>query len=170
MTSRPQYPMDSGLSVFGPEDTDPAGQHGDAGEVHGAGGRPPAPVPGTRGEVRRAMLAYLAVPFTLFLVPLAIYLTSLGNRRFARAHATAALSLCLATLLYTLSIVIVGGVLALDSATVGTLAAVPLLVLLWAGILVVVIRAATAAGRGGMYQLPRWLRMTSGPGRAGVSR
>jgi uncharacterized Tic20 family protein len=170
MTSRPQYPMDSGLSVFGPEDTDPAGQHGGAGEVHGADGRPPAPVPGTRGEVRRAMLAYLAVPFTLFLVPLAIYLTSLGNRRFARAHATAALSLSLAALLYTLSIVIVGGVLALDSATVGTLAAVPLLVLLWAGILVVVIRAASAAGRGGMYQLPRWLRMTSGPGRAGVSR
>jgi hypothetical protein len=45
----------------------------------------------------------------------------------------------------------------------------------WAGVLIVVIRAATAAGRGEMYQLPRWLRMTSGPaplnlGRAGVSR
>jgi uncharacterized Tic20 family protein len=167
MTSHPQYPMDSGLSVFGPEDTDPAGG---AGQVHGAGGRPPAPVPGDRGEVRRAMLAYLAVPFTLFLVPLAIYLASLGNRRFARAHAVVALTLSLATVLYTFSIVIVGGVLALDSATVGTLVAVPLLVLLWAGILVVVLRAAAAAGRGEMYQLPRWLRMTSGPGRAGVSR
>lgn len=159
MTSRPQYPMDSGLSVFGAEDSDPAGHQGDD-----------SAVPGNRGEVRRAMLAYLAVPFTLFLVPLAIYLTCLGNRRFARAHAAAALSLSLATLLYTFSIVIVGGVLALDSATVGTLAAVPLLVLLWAGILVVVIRAAGAAGRGETYQLPRWLRMTSRPGRAGVSR
>jgi uncharacterized Tic20 family protein len=116
------------------------------------------------------MLAYLAVPFSLFLVPLAIYLTSLGNRRFARAHAVVALSLSLATVLYTFSIVIVGGVLALDSAVVGTLVAVPLLVLLWAGILVVVIRAGAAAGRGEIYQLPRWLRMTSGPGRAGVSR
>jgi len=38
---------------------------------------------------------------------------------------------------------------------VGTLAAVPLLVLLLAGILVVVIRAATAAGPRRMYQLPR---------------
>ena len=170
MTSHPQYPMDSGLSVFGPEDTDPDGQHGGAGQVHGADGRPPAPVPGNRGEVRRAMLAYLGVPFTLFLVPLAIYLTSLGNRRFARAHAVVALSLSLATVLYTFSIVIVGGVLALDSATVGTLVAAALLVLLWAGVLVVVLRAAAAAGRGEMYQLPRWLRMTSGPGRAGVSR
>jgi len=158
MTSRPQYPMDSGLSVFGPEDSGPAAQPG-------AGGRLPAAVPGDRGEVRRAMLAYLAVPFTLFLVPLAIYLTSLGNRRFARVHAATALSLSLATLLYTVCIVIVGGVLALDSATVGTVAAILLLVLLWGGILVVVIRAAAAAARGGMYQLPRWLRMTSGPPR-----
>jgi uncharacterized Tic20 family protein len=42
---------------------------------------------------------------------------------------------------------------------------VPLLVLLWAGVLVVVIRAAAAASRGEQYQLPRWLRMTSGPPR-----
>ena len=113
------------------------------------------------------MLAYLAVPFTLCLVPLAVYLTSLGNRRFARAHAVVALSLSLATILYTFSIVIVGGVLALDSTAVGTLVAAPLLVVLWAGILIVVIRAAAAAGRGEMYQLPRWLRMTSGPPRFG---
>ena len=92
-----------------------------------------------RGEVRRAVLAYLAVPFTLFLVPLAVYLTSLGSRRFARAHAAVALSLSLATMLYTASILIVGGVLALDSASVGTLIAVPLLVLL----------LGRGAGRGG---------------------
>ena len=58
-----------------------------------------------------------------------------------------------------------GGVLALDSASVGSLAALPLLVLLWAGVLVVVVRAAAAAARGEMYQLPRWLRMSSGPRR-----
>ena len=28
MTSRPQYPMDSGLSVFGQQDGDPAGRAG----------------------------------------------------------------------------------------------------------------------------------------------
>ena len=170
MTSHPQYPMDSGLSVFPPEAPARPASTGARARSTALTGARLLPSPGTAGEVRRAMLAYLAVPFTLFLVPLAIYLTSLGNRRFARAHAVVALSLSLATVLYTFSIVIVGGVLALDSATVGTLVAVPLLVLLWAGILVVVIRAAAAAGRGEMYQLPRWLRMTSGPGRAGVSR
>ena len=163
MTSRPQYPMDSGVSVFGSQDGGPVLEQEDEGAASGAETRPPSPAPEDRGEVRWAMLAYLAVPFTLFLVPLAIYLTSLGHRRFAHAHATVALSLSLATVLYTVSIVIVGGVLALDSAAVGTLAAVPLLVLLWAGVLVVVIRAAAAASRGEAYQLPRWLRMTSGP-------
>jgi hypothetical protein len=48
---------------------------------------------------------------------------------------------------------------------VGTLVAAALLAVLWAGVLFVVIRAAGAAGRGEMYQLPRWLRMTSGPPR-----
>jgi uncharacterized Tic20 family protein len=160
MTSRPQYPMDSGLSVFG--------QNGGlAGEQGGKDAErwPPAPVPTDRAEARRAMLAYLGVPFTLCLVPLAVYLASLGGRRFARAHAAAALNLSLATILYTFSIVIVGGVLTLDSTAVGTLAGAALLAGLWAGVLIVVIRAAAAAGRGEMYQLPRWLRMTSGPAR-----
>jgi hypothetical protein len=98
-------------------------------------------------------------------VPLAVYLTSLRGRRFARAHAAVALTLSLATILYTFSIVIVGGVLTLDSTSVGTLAAAALLAGLWAGVLIVVIRAAAAAGRGEMYRLPRWLRMTSGPRR-----
>ena len=158
MTSRPQYPMDSGLSVFGSQDGGPAGGQGD----EDAAGWPPGPVPAYRAEARRAMLAYLAVPFTLCLVPLAVYLTSLAGHRFARAHAAVALSLSLATILYTFSIVIVGGVLTLDSSAVGTLAGAGLLAALWAGVLIVVIRAAGVAGRGQMYQLPRWLRMTSG--------
>lgn len=161
MTSRPQYPMDSGLSVFGPQDGSPAGEQGEK----AAAGWPAAPVPADHAEARRAMLAYLGVPFTLCLVPLAVYLTSLGDRRFARAHAAVALSLSLATILYTFSIVIVGGVLTLDSTAVGTLAGAVLLAVLWAGVLTVVIRAAAAADRGEMYQLPRWLRMTSGPPR-----
>jgi uncharacterized Tic20 family protein len=116
------------------------------------------------------MLAYLGVPFTLCLLPLAVYLASLRNRRFARAHARVALSLSLATILYMCSALLIGGVLALDSAAVGTLVAVPLLVLLWIGVLVVVIRAARAADRGEMYRLPRWLRMTSGLGTADPAR
>ena len=158
MTSRPQYPVDSGLGVFGPQDDGPAGEQGEK----DAAGWPSAPVPADHAETRRAMLAYLGVPFAVCLVPLAVYLTSPGDRRFARAHAAVALSLSLATILYTFSIVIVGGVLALDSTAVGTLAAAALLAVLWAGVLIVVIRAAAAAGRGKMYRLPRWLRMTSG--------
>ena len=161
MTRHPQYPMDSGLSVFGPQDGNPAGEQGEK----DAAGWPPAPVPADHAEARRAMLAYLGVPFTLCLVPLAVYLTSLGDRRFARAHAAVALNLSLATILYTVSIVIVGGVLTLDSTAVGTLVASVLLAVLWAGVLTVVIRAAAAADRGEMYQVPRWLRMTSGPPR-----
>jgi uncharacterized Tic20 family protein len=161
MTSRPQYPTDSGVSVLGAQDGGPAGEHGEK----NAAGWPPAPVPADHAEARRAMLAYLGVPFTLCLVPLAVYLTSLDGRRFARAHAAVALSLSLATILYTFSVVIVGGVLALDSTAAGTLAAAVLLTVLWAGVLTVVIRAAVAADRGETYQLPRWLRMTSGPPR-----
>ena len=161
MTRHPQYPMDSGLSVFGPRDGNPAGEQGEK----DAAGWPPAPVPADHAEVRRAMLAYLGVPFTLCLVPLAVYLTSLDDRRFARAHAAVALNLSLATILYTVSIVIVGGVLTLDSTAVGTLVASVLLAVLWAGVLTVVIRAAAAADRGEMCQVPRWLRMTSGPPR-----
>jgi uncharacterized Tic20 family protein len=161
MSSRPQYPMDSGVSVFGAQDGGPAGEHGDKDAPRLAA----RPGPADHAEARRAMLAYLGVPFTLCLVPLAVYLTSLEGRRFARAHAAVALSLSLATVLYTFSIVIVGGVLALDSTAVGTLAGAVLLTALWAGVLTVVIRAAAAAGRGEMYQLPRWLRMTSRPPR-----
>jgi hypothetical protein len=158
MTSRPQYPMDSGVSVFGAQDGGPAGEQAEKDVADS----PPAPVPADHAEARRAMLAYLGVPFTLCLVPLAVYLTSLDGRWFARAHAVVALSLSLATILYTFSIVIVAGVLTLDSTAVGTLAGAVLLAVLWAGVLTVVIRAAAAAGRGEMYQLPRWLRMTSG--------
>jgi uncharacterized Tic20 family protein len=161
MTSRPQYPMDSGLSVFGRQDGGPSGEQGEK----DAASRPAAPVPADQGEARRAMLAYLGVPFTLCLVPLAVYLTSLRDRRFARAHAAKALTLSLATILYTFSIVIVGGVLTLDSTAVGTVVGAVLLAVLWAGVLTVVIRAAAAAGRGEMYRLPRWLRMTSRPAR-----
>ena len=77
MTSRPQYPMDSGVSVFGTQDSGPDGEQGE----RDVAGSPPAPVPADHAEARRAMLAYLGVPFTLCLVPLAVYPTSLDGRR-----------------------------------------------------------------------------------------
>jgi len=53
----------------------------------------------------------------------------------------------------------VGGVLALDSVQVATLVAVPLLAVLWISVLVVLVRAASAASRGEQQPVPRWLRL-----------
>jgi uncharacterized Tic20 family protein len=115
--------------------------------------------PPGRGEVRSAMLAYLGVPFTLVVLPLAVYLASLHGRRFARWHAAQALNASVTALLYSVCCFIAGGMLALDSVQVATFIAVPLLVALWVGVLVTVVRAAAAASRGETRELPRWLRL-----------
>lgn len=122
-------------------------------------GPPPGAAPADRREVHRAMLAYLGVPFTLCLLPLALYLASLRDHSFARWHAGQALNLAATALLYTVCGLIVGGVLALDSVQVATLIAVPLLAVLWISVLVVLVRAASAASRGEQQPVPRWLRL-----------
>ncbi len=115
--------------------------------------------PPGRSEVRSAMLAYLGVPFTLVVIPLAVYLASLHGRRFARWHAGEALNASVTALLYSVCCLIAGGMLALDSLQVATFTAVPLLVALWVSVLVTVVRAAGAASRGETPDLPRWLRL-----------
>ena len=122
-------------------------------------GPPPGLAPASRREVHRAMLAYLGVPFTLCLLPLAIYLASLRSGGFARWHAGQALNVAVTALLYTVSGLIVAGVLALDSVQVATLIAVPLLAALWISVLVVLVRAASTASRGEQLPVPGWLRL-----------
>jgi uncharacterized Tic20 family protein len=122
-------------------------------------GPPPDPGPASRREVHRAMLAYLGVPFTLCLLPLALYLASLRGHEFARWHAGQALNVAVTALLYTVCGLIVAGVLALDSAQVATLIAVPLLAVLWISVLAVLVRAASAASQGERQPAPRWLRL-----------
>ncbi|HEY9242906.1 MAG TPA: DUF4870 domain-containing protein [Streptosporangiaceae bacterium] len=122
-------------------------------------GPPSGADPASRREVHTAMLAYLGVPFTLCLLPLALYLANVRNHSFARWHAGQALNVAVTALLYTVCGLIVGGVLALDSVQVGTLIAVPLLAVLWISVLVVLVRAASAAGRGEQQPVPRWLRI-----------
>ncbi len=119
----------------------------------------PAAVPVSRGEVRNAMLAYLGVPFTAFLIPLAVYLISL-RRPFARGHAGQALNLSVTACLYTVCLLIAWAMLALDSASVATMATAPLAAALWVIVLVVVIRAAATASRSQPYAIPRWLRVS----------
>ena len=120
-------------------------------------GPPPSAAPAGRREVHLAMLAYLGVPFTLGLLPLALYLANLRGHSFARWHAAQALNVAVTALLYTVCGLIVGGVLALDSVQVATLIAVPLLAVLWISVLVVLVRAASAASRGEQQPAPHWL-------------
>jgi uncharacterized Tic20 family protein len=149
MTSRPMHPpapVDPGAGGFMPAD--------DSAHLTGA------PVPASRHEAHAAMLAYLGVPFTLVLLPLAIYLASLRGQPFARWHAAQAVNVAATAILYTVCGLIVGGVLALDSVQVATLIAVPLVAAVWISVLVVLVRAAAAASRGERRPVPRWLRFS----------
>jgi uncharacterized Tic20 family protein len=183
MPTGPQspYPMDSGLNVFAttagevshaqdswePSEAQDTWQAREAREVGPDREDEPTPAralaPADRGGVRSAMLAYLGVPFILCLLPLAIYLLSLRRAGYARAHAAAALNVSLTAMVYTLCGLIVGGVLVLDSLQVATVIIVPLLALLWLGVLVVLARAAAAASHGELRPVPRWLRLTREP-------
>jgi hypothetical protein len=155
--SRPPSPppMDSGLNILGPaaarETTTPAAASApaaDAGraatastvDLSTAGGSPTADGPAdSRRDRQLAALAYLSVPFTLFLVPLGVYLYSWRGHELARRHAAQAGQLAVTALLYTVCGLIIGAVLALDSLQVAALVAVPLLALLWLSVLVVAV-------------------------------
>jgi hypothetical protein len=106
---------------------------------------------------RWAMLGYLTVPFFGFLVPLAIYLTSLRRSRWLRAHAAQAVNVWLTVILYELSAAIIGAMLVLDSPRVALTVVVPLVAALWLTTLAFLVRAAAAAYRGRPYTFPRWL-------------
>ncbi len=103
------------------------------------------------------MLAYLTVPMFGCLVSLAIYLLSLRGSRWLRAHAVQALNVWLTWLLYNVSALIVGGLLALDSPRVALMMVLPVVATLWLIILAYLIRAARLASRGREYTLPRLL-------------
>jgi hypothetical protein len=127
--------------------------------------RPAAPRRGTRSRTRPvasedahwAMLAYLTVPIFGCIVSLAIYLLSLRGSRWLRGHAAQALNVWLTWLLYDISALIVGGLLALDSARVALTVVLPLAATLWLVMLAYLIRAARLASQGREYALPRWL-------------
>jgi len=113
--------------------------------------------PGHLPDARWAMLGYLTVPFFGFLVPLAIYLTSLRRSRWLRAHAAQAVNVWLTVALYELSAAIIGAILVLDSPRVALAVVVPLVAALLLTALVFLLRAAAAAYRGQAYTIPRWL-------------
>jgi len=108
-------------------------------------------------DVGWAMLGYLSVPFFGFLLPLAVYLTSLRRARWLRVHAAQAINVWLTVILYELSAAIIGAMLVLDSRAVALAVVVPAVAALWLTTLVFLVRAATAARRGQTYTFPRWL-------------
>jgi uncharacterized Tic20 family protein len=116
--------------------------------------------PDAAGDERWAMLSYLGVPFLGLPIPLAIRVTKGRRSGFVRDHAVQALNLSVTGLLYTFCVLLLGGILALDSLSVALVIAAPLAVALWVATLVYVVRAAAAASRGGYLQIPAWICAT----------
>jgi uncharacterized Tic20 family protein len=114
--------------------------------------------PGERGsEEQWAVFSYLGAIFLWLLAPLVIYLAWRNASGFVRSHAAQAFNLTLTGTLFALSCVIVGALLALDTATVALTIMVPLLSALWITVLAYLVRAAVAASRGEFYKIPSWL-------------
>jgi uncharacterized Tic20 family protein len=109
---------------------------------------------------RLAMLSYLGVPFLGPVIPLAIYLIKKRASAFVRYHSAQALNLSITALLYTVCILILATMLALDSIVVALIAGVTLAVVLWLATLAYVILAGSGANRGRYYRIPGWLCAT----------
>jgi uncharacterized Tic20 family protein len=109
---------------------------------------------------RLAMLSYLGVPFLGPVIPLAIYLIKKRASAFIRYHSAQALNLSITALLYTICILILAAMLALDSIVVALIAGVTLAVALWLATLAYVILAGSGANRGRYYRIPGWLCAT----------
>src|SRR5579872_1449211 len=122
-----------------------------------AADRPEPPEP---DDERLGMLSYLGVPFLGPVLPLAVFLFKRHTSAFVRYHSAQAVSLSVTALLYTICVLILGGMLALDSLNLALVIAVPVFALLWLAILGYVIVAAFRAYRGHYYRIPSWICAT----------
>ena len=104
-----------------------------------------------------AMVAYLGMIFFAFLPPLALYLLKRNESRYLRFHAAQALNLWMTTVLYSLSFVIIGGILALDTVMTGLSVGLSLIIAAGLALLIYAVRAAVAANRGELYRIPGWI-------------
>lgn len=107
-----------------------------------------------------AMLAYLGAIFFGPLIPLAVYATRRKRSPFMRYHAARAVNISVTVALYVLCCAILGGLLALDTATAALAVALPLVFALWLVMLKYLIRGVTAAHRGEPFEVPGWLCAT----------
>ena len=109
---------------------------------------------------REAAIGYFGVPILGPLVPLAVYLLRGRTSNYARRHSVQALNLSLTAVLYAICILIVGGVLALDSVNVALVIGIAVAVALWLATLGYAIMAGLSADRGGFRRIPAWLCAT----------
>jgi uncharacterized protein len=121
---------------------------------------PAGPPAADLNDHRLAMLSYLGVPFLGPVIPLAIYLIRKRASAFVRYHSAQALNLSITALLYTICILILGTMLALDSIVFALIVGVALAVALWLATLIYVILAGSRANRGSYYRIPGWLCAT----------
>jgi Domain of unknown function (DUF4870) len=165
MTTNRRHPAASigpGPSTDPGPATDP-GPRTDPGLPMPAGDRIPAePRPASHRDVRDAVLGYLGVAITGFVVPLEVYLVSTRRSAFAHQHAAEALRVSWAAVLYGICALIIGGMLALDSVTVAVIVVGPLALAFWLVLVVHLVRAARAAHRGEPpREFPGWLRVSA---------
>src|SRR5260370_24910932 len=100
------------------------------------------------------MRAYLGMIFSAFLPPLAVYLLKRHESRYVRWHAAQALNLWITAFLYTLSFMIIGGILALDTIAPALSVGLPQIPATGNVMLVYAAREALSAGPGGLNPMP----------------
>lgn len=103
------------------------------------------------------MAAYLSSACLTFAAPLVIYLIRRNRSSFSRAHAAQATNLSFTALIYTVSIFVAGGMLALATSTTGWITAGIAAAGLWAAALYFMARAVIAASAGTFARVPGWL-------------
>src|SRR5579875_1532095 len=123
-------------------------------------GGPSGAVPPGHQVWAAAGYAGAAIPVAGFFPPLLVYLLWARRSRFLRAHAAQAANLALTTSLYLVCLVIVAGMLALDSVTLGLAAGAAGLLMLWSALVVQLARGARAAGDGAFRPAAGWLCAT----------
>lgn len=138
-------------------DQNPARSAADADSTDPSGG---GPVAGRHEDEAWAILACMSAAIFGFGPPLVIYLLKMRVSPFVRAHAAQAVNTAATLFLYLLCVVIVGGMLALDSLTVALLTGGIAAALLWTTALIFLVRATIAASGGTFYRIPGWLCAT----------
>jgi uncharacterized Tic20 family protein len=89
--------------------------------------------------------------------PLLLHLLKRRGSPFIREHSRQAVNAAATFFLYTICVIIVGGMLALDSVVVGLVVAGSAETALWLVALLCFFRATIVASGGGFYNFPRWL-------------